>query len=419
MARTPSHRRATRALAPSARSPSPPSPSPRAAAAEEATPAPPTEKARPSPSGTTRETTAPWRRPETPPCRSSKKRTGATVKIEEKSFEQIQKTASQVLDTDARPRPHGVQQGQRDGRLPRQHRPDRRHQRRPSRITGGTRSSPPRCRPRRSTPPTASWAATPGTACRTTASSSASTTTLDAFKAAGLELPTTYDDFVKVLDAFVAKGVTPLAEGRRRVPARPALVPARAEQGRPLVGRRLPAVQEPVDWNGSEVDYASKTLTATYVSKGYIAKDVSSVKAKTRVCLHQRHLAHLRFGARGGTAASPRKPFSTGRSRRSPDRSCRPARRATCGSCPSARRTKNLAYEFIDVTMSPEIQAIIGNSVAESGRGRHRRHLTDAKSKQAHRHLQRRARRRRAVVLTPTGPRPASTTCSCRSCRDS
>ena len=45
--------------------------------------------------------------------------TGATVEFEQKSFEQIQKTASQVLDSRRRSRPHGVQQGQRDGRLPR------------------------------------------------------------------------------------------------------------------------------------------------------------------------------------------------------------------------------------------------------------------------------------------------------------
>src|SRR5690606_40411086 len=40
----------------------------------------------------------------------------------------------------------------------------------------------------------------------------------DAFAAVGLEIPTTYEEFVDVLDAFVAQGITPLAEAAAEYP---------------------------------------------------------------------------------------------------------------------------------------------------------------------------------------------------------
>ncbi len=40
----------------------------------------------------------------------------------------------------------------------------------------------------------------------------------DAFAEAGLAIPTTYEEFVDVLDAFVAQGVTPLAEAGAEYP---------------------------------------------------------------------------------------------------------------------------------------------------------------------------------------------------------
>ena len=40
----------------------------------------------------------------------------------------------------------------------------------------------------------------------------------------------------------------------------------------------------------------------------------------------------------------------------------RRARRATSGSSPTSSKAKDLAYDFIDITMRPEIQALLGNN---------------------------------------------------------
>ena len=52
----------------------------------------------------------------------------------------------------------------------------------------------------------------------------------------------------------------------------------------------------------------------------------------------------------------------------------RPDRRATSGSSPRTRTTRSSPYEFIDITMRPEIQALIGNNGGVPGRGRPGRH---------------------------------------------
>ena len=74
-------------------------------------------------------------------------------------------------------------------------------------------------------------------------------------------------------------------------------------------------------------------------------------------------------------------------------------------------KNKDLAYDFIDITMRPEIQAIIGNNggvpVAADPPT-----ITDPKTKRAHRELQRgRSTGRRPGLLPRLARRPATTTC--------
>ncbi len=80
---------------------------------------------------------------------------------------------------------------------------------------------------------------------------------LDAFAAAGLEVPTTYDEFVKVLDAFVAKGITPLAEAGAEYPLGQLWYQLALTKADRSWVDDYQLYKNPVDWNGPEVDYAS------------------------------------------------------------------------------------------------------------------------------------------------------------------
>lgn len=305
--------------------------------------------------------------------------TGATVKIEEKSFEQIQKTASQVLDTDAAPDLMEFNKGN---------------------ATAGFLASTGLIADISDAVTEHGWDAKLAPSLQTTAKYTSDGVmggdtwygvpnygefvgvyyNLDAFAAAGLEVPTTYDEFVSVLDAFVAKGITPLAEAGAEYPLGQLWYQlALSEADRSWVDD-YQLYKNPVDWTGSEVTYASDTLKE-YVDKGYIAKDVSSVKAEdagvsfingTSPIFVSGSWWYGRFAGEAGfdwtLAAFPGSTLSLGSS-------------GNLWVVPERSQNKDLAYQFIDITMSPEIQAIIGNNggvpvAADTA------DITDAKSKE-------------------------------------
>ncbi len=306
-------------------------------------------------------------------------KTGATVKVEEKSFEQIQKTASQVLDTDAAPDLMEFNKGN---------------------ATAGFLASTGLIADIGDAVSEYGWDAKLAPSLQTTAKYSSDGVmggdtwygvpnygefvgvyyNLDAFKAAGIEVPKTYDEFVKALDAFVAKGITPLAEAGAEYPLGQLWYQLALSKADRSWVDDYQLYKNPVDWNGSEVEYASETLKQ-YVDKGYIAKDVSSVKAEDAGVSFINGSSPIfvsgswwygRFSEEAGfdwsLATFPDAKLSLGSS-------------GNLWVVPERSKNKDLAYQFIDITMSPEIQAIIGNNggvpvAADTA------DITDAKSKE-------------------------------------
>jgi raffinose/stachyose/melibiose transport system substrate-binding protein len=287
--------------------------------------------------------------------------TGATVEFEEKSFEQIQKTASQVLDTDAAPDLMEFNKGN---------------------ATAGFLASTGLITDIDDAVDEYGWADKLAPSLQTTAKYSEDGVmggdtwygipnygefvgvyyNLDAFAAAGLEVPTTYDEFIAVLDAFVAQGITPLAEAGAEYPLGQLWYQLALSQGDRGWVDDYQLYKNPVDWQGPEVTYASDTLL-DYVDKGYIASDVSSVKAEDAGVSWINGTAPIfvsgswwygRFVAEATgfdwtMAAFPGSDLSLGSS-------------GNLWVVPENAANKDLAYEFIDITMRPEIQAIIGNN---------------------------------------------------------
>jgi len=287
--------------------------------------------------------------------------TGATVEFEEKSFEQIQSTASQVLDTDAAPDLMEFNKGN---------------------ATAGFLASTGLITDISDAVDEYGWADKLAPSLQTTAKYSDDGVmggdtwygipnygefvgvyyNLDAFAEAGLDVPTTYDEFVDVLDAFVAKGITPLAEAGAEYPLGQLWYQLALSQADRQFVNDYQLYQNPVDWEGSEITYASETL-ADYVDKGYIASDVSSIKAEDAGVSFINGSAPIfvsgswwygRFVAEATgfdwtMTAFPEATLSLGSS-------------GNLWVVPENAANKELAYEFIDITMRPEIQAIIGNN---------------------------------------------------------
>lgn len=287
--------------------------------------------------------------------------TGATVEFEEKTFEQINSTASQVLDTDAAPDLMEFNKGN---------------------ATAGFLASTGLITDISEAVDEYGWADKLAPSLQTTAKYSENGVmggdtwygipnygefvgvyyNLDAFEAAGLEIPTTYDEFIDVLDAFVAQGVTPLAEAGAEYPLGQLWYQLALSEGDRQFVNDYQLYENPVDWQGSELTYASETLL-DYVDKGYIASDVSSVVAEDAGVSFINGTAPIfvsgswwygRFvseatGFDWTMTAFPGSDLSLGSS-------------GNLWVVPENAKNKELAYEFIDITMRPEIQAILGNN---------------------------------------------------------
>ncbi len=287
--------------------------------------------------------------------------TGATVEFEEKSFEQIRSTASQVLNSDEAPDLMEFNKGN---------------------ATAGLLASQglladiseaveeygwdDKLAPALQTTArysedgvmgTGSWYGVPNYGEFVTVYYNA-----DAFAEAGLEIPTTYEEFTAVLDAFVAQGVTPLAEAGLEYPLGQLwyqLALSQADRG--FVDDYQLYTGE-VDWEGEEITYATETL-ADYVDAGYISPDVTGLKAEDAGVSFINGTAPIfvsgswwygRFGDEidgfdWGLFPFPGADLSLGSS-------------GNLWVVPERAANKDLAYEFIEITMRPEIQALIGNN---------------------------------------------------------
>ena len=184
----------------------------------------------------------------------------------------------------------------------------------------------------------------------------------DMFAAAGLEVPTTYDEFVDVLDAFVAQGITPLAEAGAEYPLGQLWYQLALSQADRQFVNDYQLYENPVDWQGEEISYATETLKE-YVDAGYLSPDVSGMKAEdagTAFIAGDYPMFvsgswwYGRFnteitGFEWGIFPFPGADLSLGSS-------------GNLWVVPENAKNKELAYEFIDITMRPEIQAIIGNN---------------------------------------------------------
>jgi raffinose/stachyose/melibiose transport system substrate-binding protein len=184
----------------------------------------------------------------------------------------------------------------------------------------------------------------------------------DAFAAAGLEIPTTYDEFIDVMDAFVAQGITPLAEAGAEYPLGQLWYQlALANADRQFVND-YQLYENPVDWQGDAITAATTTLQE-YVDKGYIASDVSSIKAEDAGVAFINGTAPIFVSGSWwyGRFVSEATDFDW-------TMTAFPGADLSLGSSgnlwvvPENASNKELAYEFIDITMRPEIQAIIGNN---------------------------------------------------------
>jgi len=184
----------------------------------------------------------------------------------------------------------------------------------------------------------------------------------DMFAEYGIAVPTTYEEFEAALQTFVDNGVTPLAEAGAEYPIGQLFYQLALSKADRQWVDDYQLYTNPVDWESEPFTYAAETL-ADYVDKGYISQDVTGLKAEDMGTAFMRGDYPIMFsgswwygrvinemeGADWGTFLFPGSEMSPGSA-------------GNLWVVPENAANKDLAYEFIDITMRPEIQALIGNN---------------------------------------------------------
>ncbi|WP_433290546.1 extracellular solute-binding protein [Actinoplanes sp. CA-030573] len=184
----------------------------------------------------------------------------------------------------------------------------------------------------------------------------------DLFKKYNLQVPATLDEFTKVMDAFVAKGVTPLSVGGAEYPAQQIFYELALSQADRAFVDDYQLYKNKVDFHGPQLTYGATTF-ADWVKKGYIAKNSAGIKAEDMgVAWEQGKFPILISGSWWyGRFVSEVKNFAWG-TFLFPGNKLHPGSSGNLWVVPEKSKAKALAYDFIDITMQPEVQNLLGNS---------------------------------------------------------
>ncbi|MGQ4376379.1 extracellular solute-binding protein [Streptomyces sp. SAS_267] len=182
----------------------------------------------------------------------------------------------------------------------------------------------------------------------------------DLFKKYGIAVPATYDELVSAMDAFTAKGVTPLANAGAEYMAQQYLYQLALSRADRSWVDSYELYKGRTDFHDTAWTYAADTF-ADWVRKGYISEKSSGTKAEDAgVSWIQGKSPILFSGSWWYGRFESEATFDW-------DSGLFPGSNLTLGSggnlwvVPKGAENKELAYDFIDITMSKKIQNLLGN----------------------------------------------------------
>lgn len=184
----------------------------------------------------------------------------------------------------------------------------------------------------------------------------------DMFAKAGIEVPTTLPEFEAALKTFTDAGTTPLAEAAAEYPLGQLWYQLALTKADRSFVDAYQLYTADVDWKGPEISYATQTID-DWTKAGYISTDATGLKAEdagtafingTYPIFYSGSWWQGRFteeitGFEWGTFLFPGAEMSPGSA-------------GNMWVIPERSSNSDLAEQFIDITMRPEIQALMGNN---------------------------------------------------------
>jgi raffinose/stachyose/melibiose transport system substrate-binding protein len=287
---------------------------------------------------------------------------GVTVKFEEKSFEQIQQTAGQILNSDQAPDIMEYNKGN---------------------ATAGLLSKQGLLTDLSAEATKRGWDKALSPSLQTTAKYDDTGTmggnkwfgvpnygelgdvvyyNKDMFAKYNIAVPTTLAELETAMDTFVHAGVTPLSVGGAEYPAQQIFYDLVLSKASRSFVNAYELYQGKVDFHGPELTYAANTF-ADWVKKGYIAKNSAGIKAEDMGAAWEQGKFPIVISGTWwyGRFVSEVKNFQWG-AVLFPGNKLHTGSSGNLWVVPAKSKSKALAYDFIDITMKPEIQTLMGNS---------------------------------------------------------
>jgi raffinose/stachyose/melibiose transport system substrate-binding protein len=203
----------------------------------------------------------------------------------------------------------------------------------------------------------------------------------DAFAKYDIAVPTTFDEFEAALKTFKDNGITPLAESVAEYPLGQLFYQLALSDATREWVNDYQLYTGKVDWQDKNFTFAADTI-ADWVDKGYISKDATGLKAEDAGTNFINGTNPIFYSGSWwyGRMVTDVSTFDWG-TFLFPGAKMAPGSSGNLWVVPENSKEKDLAYKFIDITMSPEIQALIGNNggipvAADSA------DITDPKSKE-------------------------------------
>jgi len=203
----------------------------------------------------------------------------------------------------------------------------------------------------------------------------------DLFAKHKVAVPTTLAEFEAAMDTFVKAKVTPLSVGGAEYPAQQIFYELALSKANRAFVDDYQLYKNKVNFQGPEFTYGAQTF-ADWVRKGYIAKNSAGIKAEDMgVAFTQGKFPIMISGSWWyGRFASEIKDFQWG-TFLFPGNTLHPGSSGNLWVVPTKSKAKSLAYDFIDITMQPEVQNLLGNNggvpVAADAAG-----ISDSKNKE-------------------------------------
>jgi raffinose/stachyose/melibiose transport system substrate-binding protein len=172
--------------------------------------------------------------------------------------------------------------------------------------------------------------------------------------------PKTFDELTAAMAQFAAKGITPLANAGAEYPAQQYLYQLALSKADRAWVDKYELYKGKTDFHDAAWTYAATTF-ADWVKKGYIAKTSSSTKAEDAGVSWIQGKAPILFSGSWWYGR-----FQT-EAKFDWDTTLWPGSNLTLGSggniwvVPKGAKNKQLAYDFIDITLSKKIQNLMGN----------------------------------------------------------